>query len=81
MKARIHVTLKEGILDPQGHAITNALNNLGYSNVTNVRQGKYVEIDLNEKSMDKARKDVEKMCADFLANANTEDFTVVIAEQ
>ena len=49
MKARIHITLKQGVLDPQGKAIAHALETLGFSGVDSVRQGKYIEIDLQEK--------------------------------
>ena len=54
MKAKIHVTLKPGILDPQGKAIEHALESLGFNKASNVRVGKYMELDLNESAKDKA---------------------------
>jgi phosphoribosylformylglycinamidine synthase len=66
MKARIKITLKSGVLDPQGNAIQNALGSLGFSGINGVRQGKYIELDLAETSEDKARAEVERMCKDVL---------------
>ncbi|MGE3627098.1 MAG: phosphoribosylformylglycinamidine synthase subunit PurS [Hyphomicrobiales bacterium] len=75
MKARIKVTLKPGVLDPQGKAIANALGSLGFSGVSEVRQGKYIELDLAEKDPAKAGKTVEKMCEDLLANTVIENYS------
>ena len=75
MKARIHVTLKTGVLDPQGKAIANALDALGFSGVDEVRQGKYIEVKLSESDPDKARSEVEQMCRQLLANMVIEDFS------
>jgi phosphoribosylformylglycinamidine synthase len=74
MKARIRVTLKTGVLDPQGKAIQNALANLGFSGVNDVRQGKYIEIDLAETDAARARKQVERICKELLANTVIENF-------
>jgi len=75
MKARIHITLKNGVLDPQGKAIQNALGSLGFSGVGEVRQGKLIEVDLAEQDRDKAREQVERMCRDLLANTVIENYS------
>ena len=74
MKARIHVTLKPGILDPQGKAIEHALDTLGFGVARNVRVGKYMELDLNETARDKAEAQVKAMCEKLLANTVIEEF-------
>ncbi len=74
MKACVHITLKEGVLDPQGKAIASALHALGFSNVGEVRQGKYIEIDLAESDRTKARDEIESMCAKLLANTVIENY-------
>lgn len=78
MKARIHITPKNGVLDPQGNAIAHALVGLGYEGVGEVRQGKVIEIDLEEADADKAREAVEAMCTDLLANTVIEDYEISI---
>ncbi len=80
MKAKVHVTLKSGVLDPQGKAVGHALESLGFSGVNDVRQGKYIELDLNETDADKARAAVEDMCRQLLANTVIENYSVEIAE-
>ena len=75
MKARIKVTLKGGVLDPQGKAIENALGTLGFQGVGDVRQGKYIEIELDETDPDKARLLVDKMCDQLLANSVIENYS------
>lgn len=75
MKARIKITLKAGVLDPQGKAIEHALGALGFSGIGDVRQGKYIEIDLEERDEDKAKAQVEKMCEDLLANTVIENYS------
>jgi phosphoribosylformylglycinamidine synthase len=74
MKAKIHVTLKSGILDPQGKAIEHALETLGFKNATNVRMGKYLELDLEEKDKAKAEVEVKSMCEKLLANTIIEEY-------
>jgi phosphoribosylformylglycinamidine synthase PurS subunit len=74
VKAKIHITLKNGVLDPQGVAISGALRHLGFDNVEGVRQGKYIEVNLKEKDQAKAREAVEKMCAALLANTVIENY-------
>lgn len=74
MKAKIHVTLKQGILDPQGKAIEHALESLGFKNTGNVRVGKYMELDLNESDKAKAEQSVKSMCEKLLANTIIEEY-------
>ncbi len=78
MKARIKITLKTGVLDPQGKAIEGAVKGLGISGVGDVRQGKYIEVDLTESDPDKARSIVEQMCKDLLANTVIENYSYEI---
>ena len=75
MKARIHITLKNGVLDPQGKAIQNALGALGFDGVEEVRQGKYIEVALAESDPDQARAEVERMCEELLANTVIENYS------
>jgi phosphoribosylformylglycinamidine synthase len=74
MKARIQVTLKHGVLDPQGKAIENALASLGFQGIDEVRQGKYIEVDLAETDESRAREQVERICRDLLANTVIENY-------
>ena len=74
MKAKIHVTLKPAILDPQGKAIVHALETLGYQAVTDVRVGKYLELELNESQREKAEAEVKAMCEKLLANTVIEEY-------
>ena len=76
MKAKVHVTLKNGVLDPQGKAIGHVLGNLGFAGVGDVRQGKYIEIELTEKDRAKAEAAVKQMCEKLLANTVIENYTV-----
>jgi phosphoribosylformylglycinamidine synthase subunit PurS len=76
MKARVHVMLKEGVLDPQGKAIAHALGSLGFSGVTEVRQGKVIDLDLAESDPARARAEVEQMCRQLLANTVIESFQI-----
>ena len=78
MKARVTVMLKSGILDPQGEAIKSALDSLGYNQVSSVRQGKVIEINLDETSVSKAKKSIEKMCEKLLANTVVENYDIEI---
>ncbi|MCH7929645.1 MAG: phosphoribosylformylglycinamidine synthase subunit PurS [Proteobacteria bacterium] len=80
MKARVHITLKPGVLDPQGKAIAQALERLGFDDVNGVRQGKYIEIDLAETDAVKARETVEAMCGRLLANTVIENYAIELAE-
>ena len=80
MKAHIHITLKKGVLDPQGKAIENALKTLGFDQVKNVRQGKFIEIELDEKDPEVAEKQVSKMSEQLLANTVIENYQIDIPE-
>ncbi len=76
MKARVHVTLKPGILDPQGKAIQNALASLGFAGVEGVRQGKVIELELAESDPAQAREDLTAMCEKLLANTVIENYAI-----
>jgi len=76
VKARVHITLKNGVLDPQGKAIAHALGSLGFAGVDNVRQGKYIELDLDETDPEKARTTLDDMCAKLLANTVIENYAI-----
>lgn len=76
MKARVHITLKKGVLDPQGKAIRHALEALGFLGVTEVRQGKVVELELVEEDPDAARAQAEEMCRKLLANTVIENYEI-----
>ena len=76
MKARVFVTLKNGVLDPQGKAIGHALNNLGFGSVGDVRQGKVIDIELEEKDQTKARAELKDMCEKLLANTIIEKYEI-----
>ena len=76
MKARVHITLKSGVLDPQGKAIGHALEALGFEGINDVRQGKVIEIDLVEEDPAKARKQLEEMCRKLLANTVIENYVI-----
>lgn len=78
MKALIHITLKDGVLDPQGKAIARALGGLGFEGVEQVRQGKYLEIELGHADADSARREVDAMCAKLLANTVIENYRIDI---
>ena len=77
MKIKIIVTLKNGVLDPQGKAIQQTLNGMGFDNIEEVRQGKYFEIDTKETDNDKAKAKVEEMCKKLLANLVIENFKII----
>ncbi len=76
MRARVHVTLKQGVLDPQGKAIGTALKSLGFNGVDEVRQGKFIELDIAETDPAKARQQVGEMCEKLLANTVIEDYAI-----
>jgi phosphoribosylformylglycinamidine synthase len=80
MKARVHITLKNGVLDPQGRAIAHALGGLGFAGVNDVRQGKYIELDLSETDRSKARIKVEAMCSKLLANTVIENYAIDLVD-
>ncbi|WP_020399315.1 phosphoribosylformylglycinamidine synthase subunit PurS [Kordiimonas gwangyangensis] len=76
MKARIHVTLKNGVLDPQGKAIEHALSNMGFDGVNEARQGKFIELELSETDRAKAEASVDEMCRKLLANTVIENYSI-----
>jgi len=78
MKARVYVTLKTGVLDPQGAAVKHSLGALGFDGVNRVRQGKIIELDLDETDAAKAEALVKDMCEKLLANTVIEDYKVEI---
>jgi phosphoribosylformylglycinamidine synthase PurS subunit len=78
MKAKIIITLKSGVLDPQGKAIEGALTGLGFSGVDNVRQGKFIELDIQAANADEARSQVETMCEKLLSNTVIENYRVEV---
>ena len=77
MKIKVIVTLKNGVLDPQGKAIQQTLNGMGFSSVNEVRQGKFFEVDVNEKDEAMAKIKVEDMCKKLLANLVIENFEIL----
>ena len=77
MKIKVIVTLKNGVLDPQGKAIQQTLNGMSFSNVEEVRQGKFFEINVNESNEAKAKEQVEEMCKKLLANLVIEDYKII----
>ena len=79
MKARVHVTLKSGVLDPQGEAVRHALGSLGFTGVDEVRMGKVIELDLHDTDAEAARTRVNEMCEKLLANTVIENYAVEIA--
>ncbi|TAN57839.1 MAG: phosphoribosylformylglycinamidine synthase subunit PurS [Magnetospirillum sp.] len=80
MKVKVHITLKTGVLDPQGKAVQHALGSLGFGGVNDVRQGKYIELDLAEADPAKAKAAVEQMCKGLLANTVIENYTIDLAD-
>ena len=77
MKIKVIVTLKSGVLDPQGKAIQQTLNGMGFVNVKDVRQGKYFDIDIDENDEQKAKLSAEEICKKLLANQVIEDFKII----
>ena len=77
MKIKAIVTLKKSVLDPQGTVIQQTLDGMGFNNVNNIRQGKFFEVDIDEKDQKKAEKKVEDMCKKLLANLVIEDYKII----
>ena len=80
MKAKVSVTLRRGILDPQGQAVLHALGSLGYSGVKNVRMGKLLELDLATNDKASAEAEVKTMCERLLANTIIEDYRIELVD-
>ncbi len=76
MKAKVHITLKNGVLDPQGKAIQHSLASLGFGGVEDVRQGKFIELVVKDQDKDAARAEIEKMCKALLANTVIENYSI-----
>ena len=76
MKISAIVTLKKDVLDPQGKVVSQTLKNMGYKNISDVRQGKYFEIELNETNIEKAKKTIEEICEKLLSNTIIENYTI-----
>jgi phosphoribosylformylglycinamidine synthase len=76
LKISAIVTLKKDVLDPQGKAVNQTLKNMGYENISNVRQGKYFEIELSETNKEKAKKTIEEICKKLLSNTIIENYTI-----
>ena len=77
MKVKVIVTLKNGVLDPQGKAIQQTLNGMAFGNVSEVRQGKFFDIEINESDETKAKSQAEEMCKKLLANLVIEDYKIL----
>ena len=77
MKIKVIVTLKNGVLDPQGKAIQQTLNGMGFPEVKEIRQGKYFDIEVNETDENKAKNKVDEMCKKLLANLVIEDYKIL----
>ena len=77
MKVSTIITLKKEVLDPQGKVIKSALVGMGFNNINEIRQGKYFEIDIDEKDKKKAEEQVENMCKKLLANLVIEDYRII----
>ena len=80
MKVQVHTTLKEGVLDPQGKAVEASLNNLGFSGINRIRQGKLFDIDLDTDSKEEAEKLTIEICKVLLANMVIEDYSVKVIQ-
>lgn len=78
IRAKVHITLKAGVLDPQGKAVQHSLEALGFAGVGSVRQGKYIELDLDGTDAGVARTQVDAMCRQLLANTVIENFSIEI---
>lgn len=80
MRARVYVTLKSGVLDPQGKAVHNTLRRLGYGEVADVRIGKFVEVALDGSDPGAARERLDRMCRELIANTVIEDYRIEVDE-
>ena len=78
MKISVIITLKKDVLDPQGKVVSQTLKNMGYKNITNVRQGKFFEIELIERDKEKAKKIVEEISKKLLTNVVIEDYKIIL---
>ena len=81
MKAKIYISYKEGILDPQGKTVNHALNSIGIKKINSVRMGKYIEMEFNGLTQNQASEITDESCRKLLANPNTETYTFEIVEK
>ena len=81
MKAKIYISYKDGILDPKGKTVNHALDAIGIKKIDSVRMGKYIEMEFNRLSKDKAAEITDESCRKLLANPNTETYTFEIVEK
>jgi len=77
LKISIVVTLKKEVLDPQGKVILKTINNMGLNNIKNIRQGKYFELEMNDKNSENVKKKVEEICKKLLTNPVIEDYKII----
>ena len=80
MKARVHITLKNGVLDPQGKAVEHALHGHGFKSMSDVQQGKFIELTIAETDKAKAQSAIEDACRKLLANTVIENFSVEVVD-
>ena len=81
MKISVIVTLKKEVLDPQGNTVQQTLKNMGYNNVTQVRQGKFFEIEIDSNDVEKSKKEVVEICNNLLANTVIEDYKITDSKE
>ena len=81
MQAIVNISLKEGVLDPQGRAISHSLNDLGFNEVGDVRVGKQILLEINENDPTRLRQRVARMCETLLSNTVIEDYSIVITDE
>ena len=81
MRVRVLVTPKEGVLDPEGRAVQNALADLGYAGVSDVRMGKVITLDLDTDDAERAREQVREMCEKLLANPVIEQYEIIVQDE
>jgi len=79
MEVKINISLKQGVLDPQGRAVENALNGLGYSEASNVRIGKQITLEIEAEDSNRAQQRAARMCETLLANTVIEDYTIEVS--
>jgi phosphoribosylformylglycinamidine synthase len=77
MKIKVIITLKNGVLDPQGKAIQQTLNGMNFKNISEVRQGKFFDIEINETDENKAKSQIDEVCKKLLANLVIEDYKII----
>tara|TARA_Y100000766_G_C18753268_1_gene529605 strand:+ start:464 stop:712 length:249 start_codon:yes stop_codon:yes gene_type:complete len=81
MEAIVNISLKEGVLDPQGRAISHSLNDLGFNEVNDVRVGKQILLEIDENDPGRLRQRVARMCETLLSNTVIEDYSIVIPDE